>query len=116
MNYLVLLDATAGSTAGQGGSFSGQGGFLIMMLLIFGVMYFLMIRPQQKKQKEQRKFRDNLQKGDKVVTAGGIYGKIEEVSEQIVKVKVAENTIVKFDKSCILPDYTDLSKENTPAK
>ncbi len=113
MNYLVLLDAAA--PAADGGFLGGNGSFLIMMLLIFAVMYFLMIRPQQKKQKEQRKFRDNLQKGDKVVTVGGIYGKIEEVVDNVVKVKIAENTVVKFDKSCILPDYTDMSKE-TPAK
>ena len=71
MNTLVILQETAQA----GGNMS----FLIMMVLIFAVMYFFMIRPQQKKQKEIAKWRESIQKGDKVVTVGGIYGVVAEV-------------------------------------
>ena len=70
-----------------------QGGadysFLIMMVAIFAIMYFFMIRPQNKKQKEIAKFRKNLEVGQSVVTAGGIYGKIKEVEDNTVVVEVA---------------------------
>ena len=60
----------------------GEGGSqLVMLLLILGVFYFFMIRPQMKRQKETRQFRENLKKGDNVVTTGGIYGKIVEIKE-----------------------------------
>ena len=73
-----------------------------MMVLIFVVMYFFMIRPQQKKQKELVKFRDNLKKGDKVLTAGGIYGVVVEVKDQYVLVEVDANVKIRFDKSAIV--------------
>ena len=70
----ILMQAPAEGAQG-GGNYQ----FLIMMVLLFGVMYLFMIRPQQKKQKEIRNFRSQLQKGDKVVTTGGIYGKIKVI-------------------------------------
>ncbi len=60
---------------------------LLYFALIFGVMYFFMIRPQIKKQKEEQKFRDELKKGDKVITTGGIHGKIVEISEKTVVIE-----------------------------
>ncbi len=69
-----------------------------MMGLIFVVMYFFMIRPQQKKQKELVKFRSSLAKGDKVITMGGIYGVIVEVKEQYVLVEVDNNVKLRVDK------------------
>lgn len=70
-----------------------QGGadysFLIMMVAIFAIMYFFMIRPQNKKQKEIANFRKNLEVGQSVVTAGGIYGKIKEIEDNTVVVEVA---------------------------
>lgn len=63
--------------AGGGGDYS----FLIMMVAIFAIMYFFMIRPQNKKQKEIANFRKNLEVGQEVITAGGIYGKIKEIEE-----------------------------------
>ncbi|MFP5471588.1 MAG: preprotein translocase subunit YajC [Bacteroidia bacterium] len=87
-----------------------EGGFpmqsIIMMVLIFGVFYFFMIRPQQKKQKELKKYRENLQKGDAIVTIGGIHGKITEVKDTTITVKVAEGTEIKFEKSAISMDAT----------
>jgi len=79
-----------------------------MMGLIFVVMYFFMIRPQQKKQKELVKFRSALQKGDKVITAGGIYGVIAEVKEQYVLIEVDNNVKLRVDKSSIVKDSTDI--------
>jgi preprotein translocase subunit YajC len=87
-----------------------QGGFpmqsIIMMVLIFGVFYFFMIRPQAKKQKELKKYRENIQKGDAVVTIGGIHGKITEVKDTTVMVKIAEGTEIKLEKSAISLDAT----------
>jgi len=80
---------------------------IIMMVLIIVVMYFFMIRPQQKKQKELAKFRSSLQKGDKVVTIAGIYGKIVEINDQYVTVDVGGDVKIKMDKSAILKDMSD---------
>jgi len=79
-----------------------------MMGLIFVVMYFFMIRPQQKKQKELAKFRNSLEKGDKVVTLGGIYGVVAEVRDQYVLVEVDSNVKLRIDKSAIVKDITDI--------
>jgi preprotein translocase subunit YajC len=74
-----------------------------LMVLIF---YFFMIRPQMKKQKELKNFRENLKAGDKVVTIGGIHGKILEVSDTTVLVQ-AEGTKLRFDKSAIAQSSED---------
>ena len=79
-----------------------------MMGLIFVVMYFFMIRPQQKKQKELVKFRSSLAKGDKVITMGGIYGVIVEVKEQYVLVEVDSNVKLRIDKGSIVKDSSDI--------
>ena len=74
---------------------------LVPTILIIGIMYFLMIRPQQKRQKEVEQMQSDIKKGDKVVTSGGIYGIIEKVGEKTVTLKVAENTKVKFGRTYI---------------
>jgi preprotein translocase subunit YajC len=79
---------------------------IIMMVLIFGVFYFFMIRPQAKKQKDLKKYRENLQKGDAVVTIGGIHGKITEVKDTTITIKIAEGTEIKLEKSAISMDAT----------
>ena len=66
-----------------------------------------MIRPQLKRQKEMAKFRAALQKGDKVVTTGGLYGKIEEIKDNIIVLEIAPNVKVKVDKSVVLNDMSD---------
>ena len=103
MNLITILQ---GAPAQQGGV--GQYSFLIMMLLIFVVMYIFMIRPQQKKQKEIAKFRDNLKKGDKIVTVGGIYGVVAEVKENHLLVEVDNGVKIKVDKTCVVNDITDV--------
>ena len=98
-----ILQAAAGQ-AGGGSSLS----FILMMVLIFGVMYLLMIRPQQKRQKELNKFRDALKKGDKIITAGGIYATVKSVEESTVLIEVDSNVTLRIDKSMIMKDPSDI--------
>ena len=95
MNLLtVLLLAQAG----------GDYSFLIMMVAIFAIMYFFMIRPQQKKQKEIANYRKNLEVGQSVITAGGIYGKIKEIEDNAVVVEIAPSVKIRVDKNSIYAD------------
>ncbi len=94
----------------QGGE-SNQMSFFIMMALLIVVFYFFMIRPNVRKQKELRNFRDALKKGDKIITTGGIYGKINNISENIATIDVGNNVIIKVDKNAILKDNTDLQRQ-----
>jgi preprotein translocase subunit YajC len=73
---------------------------IIMLVLMLVVFYFFMIRPQQKKQKELREFRNNLKAGDKVVTIGGVHGKILEITDTTVLLS-SEGTKIRFEKSAI---------------
>lgn len=77
------------------------------LLLIIVVFYFFMIRPQMKRQKEVRKFRESLAKNDKVVTTGGIYGKVVEVKETTVVLEIAKDVQIKVDKNGIVKDLSD---------
>ena len=79
---------------------------LVMLGVMVLIFYFFMIRPQMKKQKELKNFRENLKAGDKVVTIGGIHGKILEVSDTTVLVQ-AEGTKLRFDKSAIAQSSED---------
>lgn len=99
MNVLnmFLLQATATQ---QGSSWSS----IVMIVLIFVIFWLFFIRPQNKKAKEQQKFRENLQKGDKVITIGGIHGKVDEVKELTVVISVDHNTKIEFEKSAIIPN------------
>ena len=99
---LVLLQAEAG-TEQQGNQWS----FWIMMILIFVVFYFFMIRPQTKKQKELQAQREAMKKGDKVVTAGGIYGEIKEVQENTFIITIAKDVTIKVSKESVFADVAD---------
>ena len=101
---LTILQA-----APQGGS--GSGSFIVMMIAIFAVMWFFMIRPQRKQQKELEKFRNGLKKGDKVVTAGGIYGTVDEIKEKYVLLKVDGDTRLRVDKNSLVRDYSDAQQQ-----
>ncbi len=96
---------------GQGG-IGGQGQFatLIPIILMFVIFYFLLIRPQQKKQKEHRELVNNLKKDDRVVTSGGIYGRISGVDDQTVTVEIADKVRVKVAKGNISVVLQDTSK------
>jgi preprotein translocase subunit YajC len=80
---------------------------LLPFLLIIVVFYFFMIRPQMKRQKELRKYRDALKKGDKIITTGGIYGRVIEVKDAQVIMEIADDVKIKIDKSAVIMDMSD---------
>ena len=86
----------------------GNYSFILMMAAVIGVMYLFMIRPQQKRQKELRAFQNALQKGNKVVISGGIYGTVAEVKETSVLVEVDNNVKLRVDKGSIVRDPSDI--------
>ena len=92
----------AAQTANQGGSMS----FLIMMVAIFAIMWFFMIRPQQKKQKEIRNFQNSLAEGTHVITGGGIYGTIRriDVATNTVEIEIAKGTVIRVDRGYVFAD------------
>ena len=81
------------------------------LILIVVVFYFFMIRPQMKRQKEVRNFRASLAKGDKVVTTGGIYGKIVEVKETVIVLEIAKDVQISVDKNGIVKDMSDVQPQ-----
>jgi len=101
ISFILLQDAAPGG---------GLGAFLPLLLIIV-VFYFFMIRPQMRKQKELKNYREALQKGDKIVTTGGIYGKITSLSDNTVDVEIAHGVTIKIDKYAILKDNTDLANQ-----
>jgi len=100
MQLITMLQAAPAANGAAG----GQGAFWIMIIAMFAIMWLFMIRPQRKQQKELEQFRSSLQKGDKVITAGGIYGTIDEVKERYVVLKVDGETKLRVDKSSIVKD------------
>lgn len=84
---------------------------ILPMVVVIAIFWLFMIRPQQKKQKELRNFRSEIKKGDKVVTVGGIYGKVANVKEEVIVLQVDENTQLTVDKSTVLKDSTDLNQQ-----
>ena len=79
----------------------------VMMALIFVVMWFFMIRPLRKQQKELQAFRDGLKKGDKVVTIGGIYGTVCEIKDATVLIEVDNNVKIRVSKQALVKDFSD---------
>ncbi len=102
MNILLMA-----SPEGQGGGF----GAFIPLLLVIVIFYFFMIRPQMKRQKEVRNFRESLKKGDKVLTIGGIYGKVVEIQETTIILEIADNVRIKVEKSGVIKDNTDIAQQ-----
>lgn len=107
----ILLEGATGTTGASAGGFDMM--TIGMMVLIFAVMYFLMIRPQQKRQKELNKFRNSLEKGAKIITAGGIYGVVKEVKETTILIEVDSNVTLRLDKSMIMRDPADIAATQT---
>jgi preprotein translocase subunit YajC len=103
MNLLnVLLMA---SQSGQGGG--GMASSLIFLVLIFVVFYFFFIRPQVKRQKDQKKYRESLAKGQKIITIGGIHGRILEIQETTCTIEVEGGNRLKIEKSAVASDVQD---------
>ena len=96
MLNLILLQSGAAP--------QGNGMFSILMIVaLIAIFYFFMIRPQSKKQKEIKQFRDAMQKGDKVTTAGGIHGKIKEIKENVIILQIDDNVKITVDKAMVYP-------------
>lgn len=106
MNILTFI-LQAQPTAPQGGGWS----MWVMLILIFVVMWFFMIRPQRKQQKELEKFRNALKKGDKVVTIGGIYGTVDEIKDRTVLIKVDGDTKLKVDRNSLVKDFSETQQQ-----
>lgn len=100
--FNILLQAPVAANPQQGGYSS-----IILIVLMIVVFYFFMIRPQMKKQKEMKKFRDSIKNGDKVITAGGIYGKVKEVKETVIVLEIADNVRISIDKGSVYPNAAD---------
>ncbi len=83
----------------------------VMLILIFVIMWFFMIRPQRKQQKELEKFRNALKKGDKVVTIGGIYGEVSEIKDRTVIIKVDGETKLRVDKNSLVKDFSETQQQ-----
>ena len=90
-----------GTTGGQGEAGGGGTSMLIMLVAIFAIFYFLMIRPESKRRKERQEMIDSLQRGDKVVTIGGLYGDVQDVHDDRVVIKIAEGLKVEVAKTAI---------------
>ena len=103
MLNLTILLADQGSASAMSS--------LIMFAGIIAIFYFFMIRPQQKRQKELRKSREAMGKGDSVVTAGGIYGKIREVRENTFLIEIDSNVKIQVDKNSVYPSAADAAAD-----
>lgn len=106
MNLLSILLMAPPADNGQGG---GIMSFLPLILVII-VFYFFFIRPQMKKSKEQRKFREELKKGDEVLTIGGIRGKVSKIDEDSVVIESEGQTKLRIDKSALVSQDTPISQ------
>jgi len=102
VKLMIDLAYAMGNQAGQAGQGGQQWMGLLPLVLLIVVFYFLLIRPQQKKAKEQKQFLENLKKGDEVVTSGGIYGKITGITDNTVTLEIAEKIRIKVLKSAIV--------------
>ena len=89
-------------------------GMILMMVAIFAILWFFMIRPQQKKQKEIQKFQNELTEGTQVVTGGGIYGTVKSIdlTKNTVEVKIARDVVVTVDKSYVFKDMANTPMQN----
>jgi preprotein translocase subunit YajC len=86
----------------------GGGGYMqiVLMVAIVGVFYFFMIRPQQKKAKDQKKFTEDIKKGDEVVTIGGVHGRIAEIEDSTFIIEVERGARIRFSKTAVSMDST----------
>ncbi len=109
----TILQSTASSAAAANG---GEWSMWIMILLIFLVMWLFMIRPQRKQQKALEEMRRALKKGDKVITAGGIYGVVADVDERTVLMKVDGEVKLRVDKSSIQKDMSEAAPAQNAEK
>lgn len=111
MNAMTILFLQAAGSGTSGGSM-----MWIMLIAMFAIMYFFMIRPQNKKQKEIANFRKTLQTNQKVVTAGGIHGTVKEINDNDVTLEIASGVRVKVDKNSIYAAASDANSAPSNGK
>ena len=115
MNNLLLIllyggNAAQGAAGAEGAPQGGGWTSLIFIILLVVVFWLFFIRPQSKKAKEEQKYRDSLQKGDKVVTIGGFHGKVVEVKDTTVVISLAPNTEVEVEKTALVQNASNVGK------
>lgn len=99
-----MITLLQNEAAGAAGAMGGQWSFWAMIIVMIAIMYFFMWRPESKRRKEMQKFRDGLKKGDKIITAGGIYGTVKEVKETTLLIEVDGNVTLRIDKNMVVAD------------
>ncbi|MBN1695826.1 preprotein translocase subunit YajC [candidate division WOR-3 bacterium] len=115
INFLIAqgCDLASGLGGGEGAApgACGQGSpsSLLFIVILFAIMYFLFFRPTQVQQKKHKEMIESLQKGDKVISSGGIHGKVTQIKDSTVKLKIADNTEIEIEKGMI---RTVLRKES----
>ena len=108
LNFILLQAGT--SQNGNGWT------SIVMIVAMIAIFYFFMIRPQSKKQKEMKKFRDAMAKGDHVTTAGGIHGKIKDVKETTILLEIADGVKITIDKAMVYPSGKDVVESGSDLK
>lgn len=107
ISLLIQTEAASGEAAQAGAEeVASQGNpwsSLIMIVALIAIFYFLMIRPQQKKQKEIKKFRESIKVGDRIITAGGIHGKVNAIKDDTFTISIANDVNIKVDKGSVYP-------------
>lgn len=98
MNFFISDAMADGAAAPQGGGLQ----MIIMMAIFFGIMYFMIIRPQQKRAKEHKELIASLGKGDEIVAAGGLVGKVINLGDNLVEISVSENTTLKVQRHAVV--------------
>jgi len=98
---ISIAYAMGGNPSGAAGGAESGWGFILPMIVIFVIFYFLLIRPQQKRQKELKAMVDNLAYGDTVITSGGIHGKITGLTESVVTLEIADKVRIKVSRGAI---------------
>jgi len=112
INFTLVSNAFAmGGQGGGGKEGGGLLGLLLPMIIVFGIFYLLLIRPQQKQQKKVKAMLETMQRGDEVVTRGGLHGKIQGIAEGVITLEIANNVKVKINREYI---GVVMGKENAP--
>ena len=105
-----------GEAAGKGASAGAGMNFWIMLVLLFGFMWFVVIRPENKRQKKRKSFQSELKKGDSVVTAGGLHGTIASMDDATITLKVNDSTRLKFDRVAVSRNASSVAEGEVVAK
>jgi preprotein translocase subunit YajC len=101
VNSMMSVAYALGTSPAAGGQGGSQYMSIVMLVAIVGIFYFLMIRPQQKRAKEHKNFLENLKKGDKIITSGGLYGTITGITDDAITIEIAEKVRVKVEKGTV---------------